>query len=325
MNIFNNTAIKNIVEAIGFKKTNGTHMQVLMADGSSKELSEIYCYGICSTATATQAKTVDMNGFVLYQYCKVTIKFINGNSATAPTLNINNQGAKYIKYNNSSLISGQIKSNHTYDLVYDGAYWQIVGDFDTDSHYTTHIKGTNDNSAVSNPYIKVLDNTTYREQIQLKGAGNVSVASDTNGVITITGSSSGSGTSFPNEYIHANLWYKQLIIQESSYSGDITDFVFSSIRRGFSVFFLDGIGNQDIYLDELNSLTTDALNSDGTALNTIFERYITHSIRFIALRSIRDRTILGGCYFNMDIYGRSQAKKLHSIEIIWAGKTVGKS
>ena len=61
---------------------------------------------------------------------------------------------------------------------------------DADTHYTTAIRagasGTNSNAAVSNPYVKVLDNTTYRSQIQLKGGGATTVSSDANGVITIS-------------------------------------------------------------------------------------------------------------------------------------------
>lgn len=60
----------------------------------------------------------------------------------------------------------------------------------TDTHYTTGIRvgasGTNSNAAVTDPYIKVLDNTTYRSQIQLKGNGATTVSSDANGVVTIT-------------------------------------------------------------------------------------------------------------------------------------------
>ena len=60
----------------------------------------------------------------------------------------------------------------------------------TDTHYTTGVKvgasGTNSNAAVTNPYVKVLDNTTYRSQIQLKGGGATTVSSDANGVVTIT-------------------------------------------------------------------------------------------------------------------------------------------
>ena len=59
------------------------------------------------------------------------------------------------------------------------------------SHYTTNIyagtSGTNTNSTtdVSNPYLTVVDNTTYRNQVQFAGSGATSVKAK-NGVITIS-------------------------------------------------------------------------------------------------------------------------------------------
>lgn len=62
-------------------------------------------------------------------------------------------------------------------------------DTNTDTHYTTGINaggtGATANAAVSNPYITIKDNSTYRGQIQLKGSGATSISSDANGVITI--------------------------------------------------------------------------------------------------------------------------------------------
>ena len=61
---------------------------------------------------------------------------------------------------------------------------------DTNTHYTTGITagatGTTSNSATSNPFIKIKDDSTHRGQIQIKGGGATSVSSDANGVITIT-------------------------------------------------------------------------------------------------------------------------------------------
>lgn len=60
----------------------------------------------------------------------------------------------------------------------------------TDTHYTTGItagaSGTTTNAAVTNPYVKVKDNSTHRSQIQIKGSGATTVSSDENGVITIS-------------------------------------------------------------------------------------------------------------------------------------------
>jgi len=71
------------------------------------------------------------------------------------------------------------------------------------SHYTTGIKagasGTNANGSATNPYIKVLDDSTYRSQIRLIGGGSTTVSSDTSGNITI--SSEGFDDSVLDDYL----------------------------------------------------------------------------------------------------------------------------
>ena len=93
-------------------------------------------YGACSTEAATQEKVVSLTGFTLATGAKVCVKFTYANTASAPTLNVNSTGAKTIRYNNSNISSGQIKANHTYEFVYDGTYWQLVGDLDTNTTYS---------------------------------------------------------------------------------------------------------------------------------------------------------------------------------------------
>ena len=93
-------------------------------DGSAN----IHHYGACSTAAGTAAKTVDLSGFVLATGAEITVKFSATNTAANPTLNVNNTGAKGIRYKNTAVPSGYIVANKTYQLIYDGTYWQIVGD-----------------------------------------------------------------------------------------------------------------------------------------------------------------------------------------------------
>lgn len=63
-------------------------------------------------------------------------------------------------------------------------------DANTNTHYTTRLyagaSGTVANAAATNPYLKVTDDNTYRNQIQFKGGGATTVSSDANGVITIS-------------------------------------------------------------------------------------------------------------------------------------------
>ena len=61
---------------------------------------------------------------------------------------------------------------------------------DNNTHYTTRIyagaSGTAANAATSNPYLKVTDDNTYRNQVRFVGGGATSIASNTAGTITIT-------------------------------------------------------------------------------------------------------------------------------------------
>ena len=132
----------------------GTGMQLVTGEGKYIERSEAYVYGICSTAGSEKAKTVTMAGFKKVAYCRVCIKFTNTNTSSSPTLNINSTGAAYIKYNNTNIVSGQLKANHTYDFVYVDSAWQLVGELDTNTDTvfsTADIHGTceTDGSAVA--------------------------------------------------------------------------------------------------------------------------------------------------------------------------------
>ena len=71
-------------------------------------------------------------------------------------------------------------------------------DTDTNTHYTTRLyagaSGTAANAAATNPYLKVTDDNTYRNQIQFKGGGATTVSSDANGVITISSTDTNTNT-----------------------------------------------------------------------------------------------------------------------------------
>lgn len=85
-------------------------------------------YGECSTAAATAAKTVSIPDFSLAVGAKATIKFVNGNTATGPTLNISSTGAKSLRYKGAAVPAGYITQNATIEVAYDGTYYNIVGD-----------------------------------------------------------------------------------------------------------------------------------------------------------------------------------------------------
>lgn len=92
-------------------------------------------YGICSTAAATTAKVVACTGFALVTGAKIDVKFTVTNTATDPTLNVNNTGAKPIYYRGSAISVGCLAANRTYCFRYNGTQYEFVGDLNTNTTY----------------------------------------------------------------------------------------------------------------------------------------------------------------------------------------------
>ena len=67
---------------------------------------------------------------------EVTVKFSQTNTMSNPTLNVGNTGAKAIRYNGAAIPASYLKANKVYRFVYDGTYWQMVGDVDTNTTYS---------------------------------------------------------------------------------------------------------------------------------------------------------------------------------------------
>lgn len=103
------------------------------------------CFGVCRTAGATSEKTVECPGFKLYIGAAIYVHFTlynNTASVGSLTLNVNGTGAKPIRYRGSNLTSaGIISVGRIYCFVYDGNYWQISGDLDTNTTYTNAALG----------------------------------------------------------------------------------------------------------------------------------------------------------------------------------------
>lgn len=94
-------------------------------------------YGECNISPSTVAKTVTTlnGGFVLKKGAKISVKFLQGHTASTMTLNVDGTGAKNVYRNGSSPKSDMVKAYNVYDFVYDGTYWRIVG-VDTDTTYS---------------------------------------------------------------------------------------------------------------------------------------------------------------------------------------------
>lgn len=93
-------------------------------------------FAVSSTAAATAAKTATITDFALVKGATVRIQFSASNTAANPTLNITNTGAKAIRYGGSAITASYLKANRIYTFLYDGTYWQLVGDINTDTNTT---------------------------------------------------------------------------------------------------------------------------------------------------------------------------------------------
>lgn len=82
----------------------------------------------------------------------IQVKIPNNSPANA-SLKVNTANNIAIKYEGASITANQLKANHIYNLVYDGSYWQIVGDINTQENYgnitTSGTLGSGDNLVVT--------------------------------------------------------------------------------------------------------------------------------------------------------------------------------
>ena len=85
-------------------------------------------FAFCPTSYSTAAKTVTVDSsFSLVAGATVTVKFTYYNTASSPTLNVNNTGAKYIrKYGTTSPDTYYWISGACIEFVYDGTDWVMV-------------------------------------------------------------------------------------------------------------------------------------------------------------------------------------------------------
>ncbi len=136
---------------------------------NSKVKGKIVRYGICSTSADSAVKTLTLSGFTLETGTEITVRFFTSNSASNPSLNINNTGAKAIRYHNRSIPSGYLTSDRIYRMVYDGICWQIIGDIDTNTVYTK-FTGASSSKAGTTGLVPAPD--TGKQNDFLKGDGS---------------------------------------------------------------------------------------------------------------------------------------------------------
>ena len=109
-----------------------------------------------STGGSASAITLAVPNFELITGAIVTAKITTTNSANA-TLDVNGSGAKSIKYDNANIAQDKLIVNRTYSFVYDGEYWQLIGDLDTNTDTKLQIDQINANNT---PYHPIIGNGT---------------------------------------------------------------------------------------------------------------------------------------------------------------------
>ena len=94
-------------------------------------------FGTCATEAATAAKVVTLAGFTLVAGARVAVKFTVTNTAANPTLNVNGSGAKPVFYRGAAIATGYLAAKRVYEFVYDGTNYELIGDIDTNTTYTS--------------------------------------------------------------------------------------------------------------------------------------------------------------------------------------------
>lgn len=139
-----------------------------LVDGVSfNGTANITHYGSCATATATVEKVVPCTGFSLTSGSRIIVKFTNTNTAASPTLNVNGTGAKPIYYRGAVIGTGNLAINRTYEFVYNGTQYELIGDINTN----TDTKVTNTLNTTAKAYITGTTSATTNTGTQVFDTG----------------------------------------------------------------------------------------------------------------------------------------------------------
>lgn len=95
--------------------------------------ADIVHYGSCSTSASVTEKVVACGGFAKAVGSRIIVKFTVTNSAANPTLNVNSTGAAAIHYRGAAIAAGILAANRTYQFVYNGTQYDLVGDINSDN------------------------------------------------------------------------------------------------------------------------------------------------------------------------------------------------
>lgn len=118
--------------------SNTVYVDGVAFDGSS----DINHSTVCTTNSNEQIKIASCSGFTLRTGAYIIIKFSYDNTAEQMQLNINDTGARYVKYRGDYISDDMIKADEVIIFQYNGTYYDIVGGLG--SNYTPFIPATSD-------------------------------------------------------------------------------------------------------------------------------------------------------------------------------------
>ena len=141
--------------------------------------ADVTRYAICGTAENEAAKTASItNGaFVLAAGTRVTVFFIYPNTASSPTLNINDTGDVAIYWNGNPITSARYwQAGTTLDFIYDGTQWKVlgihnVGGLGTGSNGEIFNDYSNNIASSSNAHAEGSHTTASNSQAHAEGYG----------------------------------------------------------------------------------------------------------------------------------------------------------
>ena len=82
----------------------------------------------CGNGKADVAKSVDAEGFRLFQGVRIVIRFQLGNTAADFTMNVNGTGNIPVRYRGAPVPADYIRVGHMIEFVYYDNCWNVVGD-----------------------------------------------------------------------------------------------------------------------------------------------------------------------------------------------------
>lgn len=139
--VFDNDYIKPVQVAQAKELSTARSINGMNFSGSVN----IHNFATCSTAASTADKLVYINNFTPNYGAQIRVQFTYSNTNAAPTLNVNNTGAKSMKYNGNTITNSNFTfdANKIYTFTCRDSSWDLEGDWDSAKKQDTLVSGTN--------------------------------------------------------------------------------------------------------------------------------------------------------------------------------------